>query len=106
MRPARTISTFAAVVMLAALVPPAAAEPKRIGLAVANLQADFFNQIKQAVEAYGKTKGIEIITVDAKGDATTQVDQVQDLITRKIDALIYIPAGATAAAVPVKAARQ
>jgi len=106
MKPARTVSMSAAAVVLATLAMPAAAEPKRIGLAVANLQADFFNEIKQAVEAYGKTKGVEIITVDAKGDATTQVDQVQDLITRKIDALIYIPAGATAAAVPVKAARK
>ena len=106
MKPARTFSMFAAVVALAVLTSPAVAEPKRIGLAVANLQADFFNQIKQAVEAYAKTKGVEVITVDAKGDATTQVDQVQDLITRKIDALIYIPAGATAAAVPVKAARK
>ena len=81
------------------------AEGKKIGLAVANLQAEFFNMIKQSVEAYGKEKGYTIITVDAKGDATTQVNQIQDLLTQKIDALIYIPAGATAAAVPVKAAR-
>ncbi len=78
---------------------------KKIGLAVANLQAEFFNMIKQSVEAYGKEKGYTIITMDAKGDATTQVNQIQDLITQKIDALIYIPAGATAATVPVKAAR-
>lgn len=78
---------------------------KKIGLAVANLQAEFFNMIKQSVEAYGKQKGYTVITVDAKGDATTQVNQIQDLIAQKIDALIYIPAGATAAAVPVKAAR-
>jgi ribose transport system substrate-binding protein len=78
---------------------------KKIGLAVANLQAEFFNMIKQSVEAYGKEKGYTVITVDAKGDATTQVNQIQDLITQKIDALIYIPAGATAATVPVKAAR-
>ena len=78
---------------------------KKIGLAVANLQAEFFNMIKQSVEAYGKEKGYTVVTVDAKGDATTQVNQIQDLIAQKIDALIYIPAGATAAAVPVKAAR-
>ena len=78
---------------------------KTIGLAVSNLQADFFNMIKQSVEAYGKQQGYAVITVDAKGDATTQVNQVQDLITQNIDALIYIPAGATAAAVPVKTAR-
>ncbi len=76
-----------------------------IGLAVANLQADFFNQIKQSVEAEGKAKGIQVITVDAKGDSATQVSQVQDLLTRGIKALIYIPAGATAASVPVKAAK-
>ena len=76
-----------------------------IGVAVANLQADFFNQIKQSTEAYGKQKGVTVIAVDAKGDAATQVNQIQDLITRRIDALIYIPAGATAAGVPVKAAK-
>lgn len=80
-------------------------EAKKLGLAVANLQADFFNQIKQSVEAYGKEKGIEIVTVDAKGDSATQVSQVQDLITQNIDALIYIPAGATAATVPTKTAK-
>ncbi|SKA17718.1 sugar ABC transporter substrate-binding protein [Consotaella salsifontis] len=82
-----------------------AKDAKKIGLAVANLQADFFNQIKQSVEAYGKTKDLEIITVDAKGDAATQVSQIQDLLAQNIDALIYIPAGATAASVPVKAAK-
>ncbi len=78
---------------------------KKIGLAVANLQAEFFNMIKQSVEAYGREKGYTVVTVDAKGDATTQVNQVQDLIAQNIDALIYIPAGATAATVPVRAAR-
>lgn len=82
-------------------------EPKkvRIGLAVANLQADFFNQIKQSVEAAGRSKGVEIITVDAKGDTALQAGQVKNLITSKIDALIYIPAGATAAGLPVQAAK-
>ena len=87
--------------------PHAVAQQKdvTIGLAVANLQADFFNQIKQSVEAEAKAKGVTVITVDAKGDSATQVSQVQDLITRGIKALIYIPAGATAAGVPVKTAK-
>ena len=91
--------------MLLAAAPSDAAELKKLGLAVANLQADFFNQIKQSVEAYAGEKGIEVITVDAKGDSATQVSQVQDLITQGIEALIYIPAGATAASVPTKAAK-
>lgn len=80
------------------------AQERTIGLAVANLQADFFNQIKQSVTAEGERSGIKIITVDARGDSATQVNQIQDLITQKVDAIIYIPAGATAASVPVKAA--
>ena len=81
------------------------AEVEKIGLAVPNLQADFFNQIKLGVEKYGKELGIEVITVDAKGDTATQVSQVQDLMTQDIDAFIYIPAGAAAAAVPTRLAR-
>ncbi|ODN70693.1 hypothetical protein A6302_01978 [Methylobrevis pamukkalensis] len=54
----------AATLVLAGAVQSAnAAEAKKIGLAVANLQANFFNQIKQSVEAYAKEKGIEVITV-------------------------------------------
>ncbi len=103
----RKLSLLAAVAAVALL--PAfgsdAKEAKKVGLAVANLQANFFNQIKQSVEASGAEKGIQVITVDAKGDAATQVSQIQDLLAQNIDALIYIPAGATAAAVPVKAAK-
>jgi ribose transport system substrate-binding protein len=103
----RKVSLLAAVAAIAlfSAVGAEAREAKKIGLAVANLQANFFNQIKESVEAYAGEKGIKVITVDAKGDAATQVSQIQDLLAQNIDALIYIPAGATAAAVPVKAAR-
>ena len=45
-----------------------AAGVQRLGLAVPNLQADYFNQIKLGVEGYAAKLGIEVITVDAKGD--------------------------------------
>ncbi|EBA06131.1 substrate-binding domain-containing protein [Sagittula stellata] len=82
-----------------------AEEVKRLGLAVTNLQADYFNQIKIGVEEYAKELGIEVITVDAKNDGATQVSQVQDLLTQDIDALIYLPAGAAAATVPARLAK-
>lgn len=77
-----------------------------IGLAVANLQADFFNQIKQSVTAEGAAKGVNVVVSDAGGDSARQVSQIQDFITKQVDAIIYIPAGATAAGVPVKAAER
>ncbi|NYJ11022.1 ribose transport system substrate-binding protein [Rhizobium leguminosarum] len=105
MKIARTMLASAALLGLT-LGPVHAAELKKLGLAVANLQANFFNQIKQSVEAEAKKRGIEVVTVDAKGDGPTQVNQIQDLLTQNIDALIYIPAGAAAASVPVKLAKQ
>jgi ribose transport system substrate-binding protein len=80
-------------------------QPK-IGLAVANLQADFFNQIKQSVTREAAKQGVEVVVADAKGDAATQVNQIEDFVTKQVDAIIYIPAGATAAGVPVKDAKQ
>jgi len=90
---------------LAITMPAAAQTRPAIGLAVANLQADFFNQIKQSVAAEAKKRGVDLVVVDAHGDSATQVNQIQDLITRGVKAIIYIPAGATAAGVPVRAAQ-
>jgi ribose transport system substrate-binding protein len=103
----RSLAVVGAAVGLASAPAARAADKKlAVGVAVANLQADFFNQIKQSTENYGKQKGIHVVAVDAKGDSATQVSQIQDLITQKIDCLVYIPAGATAAGVPVKAAKK
>jgi ribose transport system substrate-binding protein len=78
----------------------------KIGLSVANLQADFFNQIKQSVTKEAAKQGVEVVVADARGDAATQVNQIEDFVTKKVDAIIYIPAGATAAGVPVKDAKE
>ncbi|RYH08445.1 substrate-binding domain-containing protein [Tropicimonas sp. IMCC6043] len=101
-----TLKALLAATVVASIAGIAGAEEvKKIGLAVPNLQADFFNQIKLGVENYGKELGIEVIVADAKNDTATQVSQVQDFMTQGIDAFIYIPAGAAAAAVPTRLAR-
>jgi ribose transport system substrate-binding protein len=77
----------------------------KIGLAVPNQQTPFYVDIRQAAVAEAKKKNAEIVFADAKNDADTQVSQVQDFITQGVDAIIYIPAGSTAATVPVRAAQ-
>jgi ribose transport system substrate-binding protein len=104
-----TASLLATAALASSALSPVAAsaqEVEKIGLAVANLQADYFNQIKIGVGAYAEELGIEVVTVDAKGDSATQVSQVQDLLAQDIDAFIYIPAGAAAATVPARLAKQ
>ena len=83
----------------------AADKAMTVGVAIANLQAEPLEELKQSTEAYGREHGIAVVTVDADGDAATQVGQIEDLPARKIDCLIYVRAGATAGAVPVQAAR-
>lgn len=78
----------------------------KIGLAVPNQQSPFFVAIRQSVEDAAKAQNVEVVFADAKGDSDTQVNQVQDFITQSVDAIIYIPAGATAATVPVRAAKE
>lgn len=67
----KTFKALMAATALAGMLPLSASAQdtgiKKIGLAVPNLQADFFNQIKLGVENYGVALGIEVITVDAKG---------------------------------------
>ncbi|AEF54071.1 sugar ABC transporter substrate-binding protein [Marinomonas posidonica] len=87
-------------------VGASAAEIEKIGLAVPNLSANYFIQIKESVEEYATKKGIKVITVNANDDSSTQVSQVQDLMTQNIDAFLYIPAGAAAATVPPRLARR
>lgn len=87
-------------------VGASAAEIQKIGLAVPNLSANYFIQIKESVEEYAAKKGIKVITVNASDDSSTQVSQVQDLMTQNIDAFLYIPAGAAAATVPPRLARR
>src|ERR1700728_2581378 len=98
------LTAVAAIALLPALGADAK-DAKKVGLAVANLQANFFNQIKESVEAAGARKGIKEMTVDAKGEAATQVKHIEDLLPQNVDALIGIPAGATADSVPVKATK-
>lgn len=76
-----------------------------IGLAVPNQQSPFFVAIREWVEKEAEAEGVSIVFADAKGDSDVQVSQVQDFITQDVDAIIYIPAGATAATVPVRAAQ-
>ncbi|GAA0822984.1 sugar ABC transporter substrate-binding protein [Streptosporangium amethystogenes subsp. fukuiense] len=76
-----------------------------IGLAVPNQQSPFYVAIRKWVEDEAKRENVKVLVADAKNDADDQVSQVQDFITRGVDGLIYIPAGAAAATVPVRAAK-
>ncbi|GAA2250658.1 substrate-binding domain-containing protein [Herbiconiux moechotypicola] len=78
----------------------------KVGLAVPNQQSPFFVAIRQSLEAEAKAEGVDVVFADAKNDSDAQVSQIQDFITQGVDAIVYIPAGATAATVPVRSAKE
>jgi ribose transport system substrate-binding protein len=98
-------ATAAGALFVATTGSHAADKPITIGLALPSQTLDFFNGIRDAVLEEAKAKGVTVIVADAHGDSAQQVNQVQDMLSRKISALIYVPAGATAAAVPVRLAK-
>ena len=77
-----------------------------LGLAAANLQADFFNFIKESVEAETARLGHNSIVVDSGGDDAKQVSQIEDLITKQIDALVLIISGNTDGNAQIRKAKE
>ena len=66
------------------------AQEKTIGLAMHFLQDDWSLSMKRAVEETAQKYGYKVFVNDANFDASKQLEQVESLILRKVDALIII----------------
>ena len=76
-------------------------ETYTFGISMPQLDNDGFKANLIGIEKYAKDNGIEIITTDAKTIADTQMQQIEDFITKGVDAIVMCPihSGALAAAV-------
>lgn len=77
---------------------------KTIGFVAAQLSNDGFRAeyvgfLQGAIQA-----NMSVITLDAENDATKQLNMVQDLITRKVDAIVFTPVDSAAGSAAVVAA--
>jgi ribose transport system substrate-binding protein len=80
---------FCLVVSLQAPAPASGAQ-KTIGLAMHFLQDDWSLSMKQAVEDTAKKYGYKVLMTDANFDPARQLEQVESLLLRRVDALIVI----------------
>lgn len=78
------------VAVLASLLTPLAAQAQKIGLAMAELD-NFLTILKEGVVNAGKKGGASVLLEDAKRSKRTQLNQIQSLIDRKVDAIIVVP---------------
>jgi ribose transport system substrate-binding protein len=62
-----------------------------VGLSLSTLQNPFFVAMDKGMRDEAAKQNINLIDTNASGDASTQVSQIEDLITKKVDLLILNP---------------
>lgn len=62
-----------------------------IGVSMLNMRDPDLAVMAEAMKTAADEAGVELIQVDAKGDVATELTQVEDLVTRQVDAVIMMP---------------
>jgi len=77
-----------------------------IGFAAANSGWPWYATFIKTMEERAKTNNWDTITLSANGDVTAQLNQIEDLISKKVDYLIVGPLDPKAATPGLKAAKE
>lgn len=66
-------------------------KPIVVGVSLLNLSSEFIVMLNRALEAKAKELGVELIVNDAQRSAERQVQQVENFIAQKVDAIVLNP---------------
>lgn len=111
----RLVIVSASLVALGVMVAACSAVPsgggsssaggQKVGFLVFNAELDsFVTSLVSAVEGAASAKGMQVTTVDGKGDASTQIAAVQQFIAEGADAILLYPGDPTTLVPVVKEA--
>ncbi len=64
---------------------------KTIGVSIQDLEAQFYQQMEAGMQAEAKKYNYRLLFVDANRDSAKQQSQVEDFISKKVDALVLTP---------------
>src|SRR5690348_13522441 len=84
----------------------AAGGGKTIGVSIQDLQAQFYEDLKAGMQAEAVKDGYTVVFVDANRDAARQQSQVEDFISKKVDAIVLTPADSKAVGPAIVEANQ
>ncbi len=90
-KPVRALSLALAVSAAILSGAPAQAKDLKIGFSQVTLQSPFYVQLRDGAIAAAKKGGDTLIFLDANGDISKQNNDIQDLLTKKVDVLIIDP---------------
>ncbi|HHT37914.1 MAG TPA: ribose ABC transporter substrate-binding protein RbsB [Mollicutes bacterium] len=77
-----------------------------IGLSVSTLNNPFFVDLKDGVQEKADELGYEVIVYDAQDDSAKQLNDVEDLISKKVDIIIINPTDSDAVGTAITAANE
>lgn len=83
---------------------PAKEDPLVFGIAMPQLDNDGFKANMVGIRQFAEANGIEIVVNDAKNTADVQMQNIEDLITKGVDAIVMCPVDSGAAAAAVQKA--
>jgi len=74
----------------------------KIGVVVKALNSDYWKMVEHGAKAAGEKYGVNVIVLgpNAETDVTGQISMIEDLVTKKVNALVVAPSQA-ASAIPV-----
>jgi ribose transport system substrate-binding protein len=85
--------------------PAFAAQPLKIGMSFQELNNPYFVTMKQALEEAAAQIGATVVITDARHDVAKQINDVEDMIQKKIDILLLNPTDSTGVQGAVKSAK-
>ncbi|MDP9024763.1 MAG: substrate-binding domain-containing protein, partial [Candidatus Eremiobacteraeota bacterium] len=75
---------------------PGAPGGKTIGVSIQNREAQFYQEMENGMKAEAAKYGYSVTVVDANRDNAKQQSQVEDFVSKKVDAVVLTPYDSTA----------
>ena len=75
-----------------------------VGVSMLNMRDPDLAVMADAMTEQAKSQGMDLVMVDAKGDVATELSQIEDLVTRKVDAIVMMPIDGTTSQTAAKMA--
>ena len=86
-----TSSTSSTTTTDTSAAPGASGAAKTIGVSIQNREAQFYQDMENGMKAEAAKYGYSLIVVDANRDNAKQQSQVEDFISKKVDAIVLAP---------------
>ncbi|AJQ95067.1 ribose ABC transporter substrate-binding protein RbsB [Gynuella sunshinyii] len=102
----RLISAVAAIAAITFSFGAHAAEQKKLALVVSTLNNPFFVSMKEGAEQKAAELGYELVVLSSNNDPAKEMANVEDLITKKVAAILINPADSDAVGNAIKMANR